>query len=284
MRSDFGRVVIERPRTRSWAPGSKVRHYGKIVNTEDGPEYFGETKIPLGSRAEGYDRLRAAYDKSFTDVLGPIDGYLRKQVGRKWDDVYSELSKALGQGTWPIRHILEQHIDVETNTYRARDGGVYADAKHGYNYRVDRSEAGHFWRRPDFYVEPETGVLRESKKGAPAPKKKTIRKLDAGNGKWYAQIKGVWYLGSFKPSDYIAMELQKRQRGWGSDVALRMVETYEFPNYPIFGERMTRFGMRKTEVGTMVFVKEKQLNKKELRDLRNRINRSLALTRKALRS
>src|SRR6266581_4056869 len=123
MRSDLGKCVTERPRHNSGAASAKAVWYGRIHEDDEGQlDYDGLTRLPASRRQEGYHKKIG--DKSFTDVLGPIEGYLRASVGRPWDDVYSELSRNLGSGSWPVRHVLAQHVQVATDTYRGADGKV----------------------------------------------------------------------------------------------------------------------------------------------------------------
>jgi hypothetical protein len=56
------------------------RHYGKIVEYDDGPGYDGLTRLPVSRKQEGYNKKLG--DKDFTDVLGPLHRYLRSSCGR----------------------------------------------------------------------------------------------------------------------------------------------------------------------------------------------------------
>jgi len=196
VRHDFGKVVIERPRWGSSARNAKVRWFGRIVpdpEVDGGYEYEGPTRIPGSSHAEGFLKGKIL-EKGFTDVLGPIRGYLHRNVGRPWDKIYSELSQALGSGSWPVRHVLTQHVDVYAKTYRGVDGAVWALEKSG-PYQVSPS-----FSRPEFYVQPETGLLRVCPK-RPNPKKQPtetdLNLVEAGGGRWFSNLDGIWYLGEY---------------------------------------------------------------------------------------
>jgi hypothetical protein len=195
VRYDFGKVVIERPRRGSSARNAKVRWFGQIVKdpeVDGGFEYEGPTRIPGSAHAEGFLKGKI-YNKSFTDVLGPIRGYLRSCVGRPWSKVYSELSEALGQGSWPIRHVLEQHVDVSAKTYRGVDGHVWELGSHG-----PRDVVATY--RHEFYVEPETGRLRLCLRPPADKSGPTFRDLHlvkADGHRWFAKVDGIWFLGEF---------------------------------------------------------------------------------------
>src|SRR5436309_15646114 len=125
MRPDMGKCVTERPRRGSrTALSAKVRHYGKIIQYNDGPDYDGLTRLPVSKKQEGYHKKLG--DKDFTDVLGPLHNYLRRSSGRHWNDVYSEIARALGRvDPWGVRHIITAHLDVAVRTYRGVDGNVW---------------------------------------------------------------------------------------------------------------------------------------------------------------
>jgi hypothetical protein len=128
------------------------RHYGKIVEYDDGPGYDGLTRLPVSRKQEGYNKKLG--DKDFTDVLGPLHRYLRSSCGRLWNDVYGEIKQTLGDAGWGVQHIISAHLDVAIHTYRGVDGNVWVSDKHGVH------QVGGLYY--DFYVEPETGILREA--------------------------------------------------------------------------------------------------------------------------
>lgn len=139
MRPDFGKCVVERARRGSSCRGAKARWYGKlVVDKETGElEYEGPTKLPssMGSPFH-YD------DKSFTDVLGPIKGFLRSNCGRPWDKVWSELSQ-LGQKSWSLRHILR---DFELDVFEEGDDFYVKDPKTASWFLCDKAASDTIYR------------------------------------------------------------------------------------------------------------------------------------------
>jgi hypothetical protein len=196
MRPDMGKCVIERPRRGSaTALSAKARHYGKIVEYDDGPDYEGLTRLPVSSKQEGYNKKLG--DKDFTDVLGPLHRYLRSSCGRLWNDVYSEVKWTLGNAGWGVRHIISAHVDVAIHTYRGADGNVWVSDKHGVH------QAGGLYY--DFHVEPESGILREGTqyrkwRSVTREKEKTkpLEFVPIEDGKEYRKIAGIWYLHEFQ--------------------------------------------------------------------------------------
>ena len=195
MRPDMGKCVIERPRRGSrTALSAKARHYGKIIEADDGPDYEGLTRLPVSKKQEGYRKKLGS--KDFTDVLGPLHNYLRNSCGRLWDDLYSEIKQTLGNGGWGVQHIISAHLDVAIHTYRGVDGNVWISDKHG----VHKVGGFHY----DFFVEPETGILREDthyrKWRAIAREKEEAKPrqvVPIESGKEYRKFAGIWYLHEF---------------------------------------------------------------------------------------
>jgi hypothetical protein len=117
MRSDMGRVVIERPRSGSSNKSPKIRHFpGRIV---DG-DYDGITRLP-SSRYRIYGYAPKIPEKSFTDVLGPLRRYLQNNVGRPWNKVYGEARQVLKTGGWGVQHVFETHFLGEVDRLVHRD-------------------------------------------------------------------------------------------------------------------------------------------------------------------
>ena len=191
MRSDMGKCVIERPRNGSSNPSAKAKWYGKITQDDEGYDYDGMTKLPVSSKQEGYHKKIG--NKSFTDVLGPIEGYLRSSVGRPWDDVYSELCSGLGKFSWPMRHVLLFHVNVAVNTWEGVDGNIWYNDKYGHS-KVD---GGY---RSEFYVHPRSKTLqrfRQTKRYKyRANKEGESVKLD-GN-RHMVKIDGLWFIGHYR--------------------------------------------------------------------------------------
>lgn len=204
MKRYLGREIIEAPRRGSHARGNKIRIYGKITKDADGYDYDGITKIPSSMR----DKY-ASNDKDRTDKLGPLYGYLRNNCGRPWDDVFSEIARNIGcDGSPGINHIISAHLNVAINTWRGESGKVYDDSKYGTH------EVFTGYRNSEFYVEPETGILRKSpqKKGLKAlyRERKTREKVEViplSETSEYRMINNLWYYREYSKS------IDRRYRG-----------------------------------------------------------------------
>jgi hypothetical protein len=151
MRSDMGRVVIERPRYGSSQRSPKIRHFRGQVDRHG--DYDGPVRLPSSrGKIEGF--AATIEGKNFTDRLGPLRRYLQKNVGRPWDKIYGEARAALTTGGWGVEHVFHAHFlrEVDRDVFRDTDGQLISR-----RYGVDRKVAG-------FYVDPRTGLLCYSRR------------------------------------------------------------------------------------------------------------------------
>src|SRR5215468_12384362 len=122
----MSKVVIERPRSGHSLPGYKtrlrIRRYDPEKDYEDMPWRVS------GSRSK---YVRAGETKYFPDFLSPLRRFLRKNVGRPWDKVYSEMRKHLDDRKVTGRHVFE-HVDMEVETH-ALIGSDGEACRLGYN-------------------------------------------------------------------------------------------------------------------------------------------------------
>src|SRR6266545_4071579 len=142
MRNDMAKVVTEAPRRGHGNPSKK---WGRRLNkNEFDLDDHGASRAPVAPRRQyGWN------PKEFSDVLGPLRGYLRKQVGRPWDRVWSEITQTLDSRSLTGRHIFD-HIrwEVEQEAWSGDDGRLYHKRRWGSIELVD-----------GLYVHPVTGLL-----------------------------------------------------------------------------------------------------------------------------
>jgi hypothetical protein len=165
MRSDMGRVVIERPRARGWVSYKDVRNRRDHVSSkikklrfsnDNGEEDFDMEDDVAGIEVGGIEKMRQPnYDKTLTDLLGPIQRYLQSKIGTHWDAVWSDVCANL-RGTHAVEHVrdhVEQMVNFAGGTSRWYRNGVatYEDIKYA------------SYGTPMFYVD-EDGILRRQLK------------------------------------------------------------------------------------------------------------------------
>lgn len=154
MRSDFNRVLTEDPRRGS---RTKFREYRRAKGNAVFDEEFSGGKESMMKRR----RIAKGERKSLGDHLSPLEGWVRKQVGKNWDAVYSEVCRLFDRRS-QIKDHVHRHIFrdyVETNT-RLVDGKVCLFNR--WDGWLPIEDTG--WRRRQFYVHPVTGVLCSTRK------------------------------------------------------------------------------------------------------------------------
>ena len=190
MREDMFKVIVERPRRgRRHASKTKLR-YDKC-----------EDRSCVSGR-----RLAAeiGYRKHLNENLGPLKRFLHKQVGRKWNDVFSEICKNLDTGSTVKMHVREHIDDFVLRRVNRRGGKLYACDRQwgGEKLLVDCYTA--------LYVDPDDGKIKQTdnlcKTLGIVPIRKRAKKLrearlakpktliPVSGGRWHARLGGVWYL------------------------------------------------------------------------------------------
>ena len=137
----MAKVVTERPRRGHANPSRKWGR--RLARHEYDAEDHGRMRAPIARHHQyGWNA------KDFSDLLGPLRRYLRKQVGRPWNKVWSEISRTLDNRSLSGQHIFD-HIRWEVTQHASlgADGRLY----------------DHRWSRPTpvsgLYVHPKTGLL-----------------------------------------------------------------------------------------------------------------------------
>jgi hypothetical protein len=182
MRRDLAKCTTERPRYGS--SRAITKKYGGSVRLNpdrehDYPEEYG------GFRSSS--RNRQANAKSFSDLLSPLRGAIRKNIGRPWDKVFGEFCEALDRRGLSGYHIWTHLMwEVETNTLLGEDGDVYEWPRYG----------GLPSKVNGFYVHPLSGLLLYKKpmrfrrlKNTPQPE----IPVPKNDPQVYRRIDGLWF-------------------------------------------------------------------------------------------
>ncbi|WP_123646581.1 hypothetical protein [Lysobacter enzymogenes] len=135
MRSDMYKVIVERPRT-----GTGWTKPGRAPREPD------DRRACEGMRPRGRSR------KWLNENLRPLQRWLERQAGRRWDAVYSELCKGVDR-----RNTVQQHIHEHLRDFVAVDvleiGGRLCVAR-DWGGVVALADS-----RCDLYVDPRNGCL-----------------------------------------------------------------------------------------------------------------------------
>lgn len=136
MREDMFKVIVERPR-RYKAPNARaVRQRDDI----EGPQHLG---------------MRAGYGyRALNENLSPLRRYLRSQVGRPWNKVYSEIAENIDRRNTVQQHIYQHIDDFVAIHVELREDGRLIDLTQRY---------GNGDVTQELYVDPRTALLRVNK-------------------------------------------------------------------------------------------------------------------------
>ena len=125
MRKDMAKVVTETPRR---GHGNSSHKWGRPLGKDEyGLDDHGASRAPVARRRQyGWNA------KEFSDRLGPLRRYLRKQVGRPWDKIWSEITRTLDSRSLTGQHIFD-HIrwEVEQDVWFGDDGRLYRKPRWG---------------------------------------------------------------------------------------------------------------------------------------------------------
>ncbi len=195
MRPDFKHLLTERERYLSrWVKENQGEK--KILEREEAHLEY-EDWAPgrkIGMKKNHFGTRRTT--KSLSENLSPLANFLRTSVGRKWDEVFSEINEACPNDSAVSAHIYSHlwHFVVRKPLI-TEEGKVY-DTQNlgGYMEGLVESKSSY----PRFYVHPETNILLEAPRTT-----KRLRKLKTEgvestfvplkNKNFAAKIKGIWY-------------------------------------------------------------------------------------------
>lgn len=186
MRKDMKDVIIDRPRIHGDG--------GKSIPPKGTKKRFNKTPWEDQKNFESTSRRRVyGYNcKQLNEHLSPLRRWLSKQVGRNWDDVWSEICENLSVRNATTAHVRD-HADqyVEKNCIIDEEGRICDSVGlplHGSRY----------WK--GWYVDPVDNTLREApsyERYVREVKKKWVEGKDDKH--CYYLIKGIWYEVGFEP-------------------------------------------------------------------------------------
>jgi hypothetical protein len=142
MRSDMKKVLTERP-----------RHW-RDLTYRDFRRREARGDLDLLPRHQGMSRpyiLNWGHCKQFADLVGPLVRFLHGCVGRRWDDVWSEICACVDSTSVTGRH-LRDHVEWEVTRQCRIIGGEVRDISYG----------GDSHEVTGLYVHPEDGTLRDA--------------------------------------------------------------------------------------------------------------------------
>lgn len=180
MRTDMAQLLVETPR----------RHAGEFFKTHRRKANHDPESAPTkqGMRKPYVER------KEFGEYFAPLKGFLRKNVGRPWDKVFSELSQSLHGGGTVIDH---------TKMHLLRDFVILKP--HWVNGKAHTPPPWYHdgpreIRKGAFYVDQQ-GILRTGKRVDPRYRRPKpghgIIRINEQSG--FIKIEGFWYRVWLRP-------------------------------------------------------------------------------------
>jgi len=188
MRPDMDKVIVERPRRKGHA-WLKPKGYRRRLARygEDGPP-----------RREGMKQRWGHGTKWLNEHLGPLRRYLDSQVGRPWDQVFSEICAHINRDSAVQDHVRD-HVDDYVTTHVVVIDGVPCDGEGGRMYGTPLHQLP--GRGPRWYVCPRTGLLRrvEPARERPAPPKAPLAHVRVSETLQCRFLGEAWHLVTLAP-------------------------------------------------------------------------------------
>jgi hypothetical protein len=194
------KLICERERY-----GSKKSYHGvrRANDFQKRPGDEGENLLSREGIKRRYVHNWDAEAKSFSDKLNPLKGAVRKAVGRRWDDFYSELCSNFGPPTVVNKHIfIHLYSYIETHAF-VQDGRVCVIQPYRGLVLIEDSYS-------EFYVDPRDGLIKHTgriysrrlaraahKEKAEQERAKTFRKVS--ETVVMHKIDDVWFEFEMKP-------------------------------------------------------------------------------------
>lgn len=190
MRDDMDKLLAEHPRVHHSEPNMHVLRERKYISRyRKDPE-----ALDLLPKTDPMKRFDWGWGKEFGEYLAPLRRFLKSNVGRKWDDVYSELREHVNPGSTVQNHIM-QHLwhYIQKDVVLDEEGHpcVKSRWEGGYS-RLWKSRYGSL-----FYVHPLSRKLLEPPTHPKDPNRKPRGydpdKWTASDGREFQRLNGIWF-------------------------------------------------------------------------------------------
>lgn len=240
MRKDMPKVITERERSNAYGTpkGSAFKSYQKELEWALGPSVVGRSLSQLDCRdghswedgyfdppSRSFDALhsresmkhRSGGTKNFTDVLGPLEGWVRKQIGRPGRKVLAEISAVLpATGGVSLTH-ARGHLFQFLLTECFYVDGVLCHSGYGGPMPVHGTYAGVAYIDPaDDIVKPIKRdsdlrwLLRRRYPGVSYQKKPQPPTRRWVEGRLFVSVGEVWYEYTLSEAEY-AVRVERRE-------------------------------------------------------------------------
>jgi hypothetical protein len=130
--------------------------------------------------------------KSLNENLNPLYRFIRSQLGRPWNDVFSEICEHISVNSTVQKHVRDHIDDFVCKHVTMVDGKPYSVGRY--------SKFAPVWE--DFYVHPDTGILCRSPQHEPfrfVPAQPDFEQVRVDEFHKYVKIDGLWFFVTFAP-------------------------------------------------------------------------------------
>jgi hypothetical protein len=196
--------------------------------------------LPFREKAQRPDRgwIRVGF--------AAIYRWLERRIGRKWDEVFSELCQmTTGHDNNSVQLRQWTLMKVETNTFVDADGQIRCNNRFGANMG---------FRKGDYYVDPRDGTLRRYEAPRRVKAEKPLTTIEVNEYLVLQKLEGLWYevtLADIPKDAFVAQ--WRNQHGFFDPYWLGVRDV-------VTGERKWVF-----TPGMKVAIKKRQLSRKELK-------------------
>lgn len=185
MREDIAKVICERP-----------RRGGKYVRKKSHRRQLNRIDEDASLKGESMHRRRIYgwSAKEFSDFLEPIKGFLKKNAGRPWNKISSELSALIPKDSTTNIHVwthINQYVEADPMFF---DGRVYRRSQGSVRSPYGLSEL-----RPGEFFVSEHGIMlvyRKKRSLKPPPSAERCEMTNPVQG--YVKFGGQWYDVEFR--------------------------------------------------------------------------------------
>ena len=213
MRKDMNKVLVTTPRIGSWMKNYEVKNQRRSFRD-------GDHDLPSHSSMKPKTNRTSCERKSLNEYLNPLSRYLNKNIGRVWDDIYSDICKNMDKRTPVQAHIFQHLFDyVELHP-------IFKDGKpHQINWGGLMPMYNTGW---SFYVDKKGFLRRPKEMRPPWNNKKDDPNLISTKDENLFYIKrksdGVWFRATLeKPPSYdlspsLSYLIRERNPTWAEDI------------------------------------------------------------------
>jgi len=225
MREDFGKILTEKVKSKPSGKNFLVNNRRKAKVSCKAAAFDGDTDVDgfMGSRIHTSGHGSYESRKSSTLNMNALRRFLHSKVGKKWDDVYSEIMEGLNLNN--LQHLnawrnLVLYNEVAIKTYMS--GNTVMNSDYFGPKRVDGRFIHSCW---EFYVDPHDGTLCCFEKVRTKDKWREKREEEINKSRYiepknsliqYHKVKGIWYEFSFRE----ASEEEKKKKSFGKMAAV----------------------------------------------------------------